>query len=209
MSKKQGVILIGYSGHAFVVCDIFLSQKIEFLGYCDNEEKVVNPYHLEFLGSESDRAIIKRLSSEGYFTAIGNNSIRRKINEFLYEKTSRLPINAIHKKASISSTARIGNGVMVGDGCIINACSEVENGVICNTQSVIEHECKRGAYSHIAPGAVLCGNVKIGSNTFVGARAVIKQGVTIGSNVTIGAGTVVIKNILDNSTVVGNPQKNI
>jgi hypothetical protein len=34
-----------------------------------------------------------------------------------------------------------------------------------------------------------------------------QQGITIGNNVTIGAGTVVIKDIPDNATVVGNPQR--
>jgi sugar O-acyltransferase (sialic acid O-acetyltransferase NeuD family) len=207
--KKQEVILMGYSGHAFVVCDILLSQNIEIIGYCDNEEKAVNPYELVFLGQENDSTVIEKLSEKDYFTAIGNNTIRRKINERLEKATNRLPTNAIHIKSSISSTARIGNGVMVGDGCIINACSEIGDGVICNTQSVIEHECKIGAYTHIGPGAVLCGNVKVGINTFIGARAVIKQGITIGKNVVIGAGTVVINDILDSSVVVGNPQKNI
>ena len=33
---------------------------------------------------------------------------------------------------------------------------------------------------HIAPGAVLLGNVYIGERSFVGANVVIKQGVVIG-----------------------------
>jgi acetyltransferase-like isoleucine patch superfamily enzyme len=64
-----------------------------------------------------------------------------------------------------------------------------------------------GDFSHIAPGAVLCGNVKIGKGTFVGANSVITQGINIGNNVIIGAGTVVIRDIPDNCTVVGNPQR--
>lgn len=209
MNKNQEVIIIGYSGHAFVVCDILLSQNIDILGYCDNEKKVANPYNLEFLGKESEKSAHEKLLVKNYFTAIGNNIIRRKINEYLEKATNRPSINAIHAKSSISLTAKLGNGIMVGDGSIINACSEIGDGVICNTQSVIEHECKIGSYSHIAPGAVLCGNVKVGINTFIGARVVVKQDVKIGDNVIVGAGTVVIRDIPNNVTVVGNPQKNI
>ena len=72
---------------------------------------------------------------------------------------------------------------------------------------MIEHECIIGDFSHIAPGAVLCGSVSIGKGSFIGANSVIKQGIKIGNNVTIGAGSVVINDILDNTKVVGNPSK--
>ncbi|HPN57619.1 MAG TPA: DapH/DapD/GlmU-related protein, partial [Chitinophagaceae bacterium] len=73
----------------------------------------------------------------------------------------------------------------------------------------IDHECIIGDFTHIAPGAVLCGNVKVGRNTFIGANSVIRQGIIIGDNVTIGAGTVVVKDVPDGATVVGNPAKNL
>lgn len=197
--------MIGYSGHAFVVCDIFLSSNIEPVGYFEASEKRINPYHLEFYGSEkSNHNLLKDVA---YFVALGSNIIRRKVTQTIVKKIGIPPINAIHNLSSISSTATIGEGVMVGNGTIINACCHIGNGVICNTQAVIEHECRIGMFSHIAPGAVLCGNVTVGENTFIGARTVVKQGVTIGDNVIVGAGTVVIKDIPSNSKVVGNPQK--
>ena len=64
-----------------------------------------------------------------------------------------------------------------------------------------------GDFSHIAPGAVLCGNVKVGRKSFIGAGAVIRQGIIIGDNVMVGAGAVVIRDVPDNTTVVGNPQR--
>jgi sugar O-acyltransferase (sialic acid O-acetyltransferase NeuD family) len=206
---KDEVLLIGYSGHALVICDIFLSMGVKPTGYFDNVKKILNPFFLKYMGSEKAEDSMKSLKEIDYFVAIGDNKIRQKITETVSNFTSKMPINAIHKNASISLSVIIGKGTMVGDGSIINACAKIGDGVICNTQSVIEHECEIGDFSHIAPGAVLCGNVKVGTQTFIGARAVIKQGVTIGDNVTIGAGTVVIKNIPSNSIVVGNPQKNI
>jgi sugar O-acyltransferase (sialic acid O-acetyltransferase NeuD family) len=201
------VILIGYSGHALVVCDVLLTQKKQILGYCENMEKEFNPYCLEYLGSEKLNENILRIRNNSFFTAIGDNNIRRQVTQYISSKTFCLPVNAIHKNASISSTASLGNGIMIGDGSIINSCGKIGDGVICNTQSVIEHECMIGDYTHIAPGAVLCGNVSVGKNSFIGSRAVVKQGVNIGDNVIIGAGSVIIKNIPNNSKVVGNPQK--
>ena len=43
----------------------------------------------------------------------------------------------------------------------------------------------------------------------IGAGAVILPGVTVGSNAMVGAGAVVTKNVARNSTVIGNPSKEI
>jgi serine acetyltransferase len=59
----------------------------------------------------------------------------------------------------------------------------------------------------IGPGAVVCGNVSVGENSFIGAISVIKENISIGKKVTVGAGSVVIRDIPDNVKVVGNPDR--
>jgi sugar O-acyltransferase (sialic acid O-acetyltransferase NeuD family) len=201
------MILIGYSGHAFVVCGIYNSIQKKVTAYFDAEEKTYNPFQLNYLGNEGSSAAQEALLNTDFFIAIGNNNIREKIFNHLAEK-KLLPINAIHTSAVIDSTASINNnGVMIAANATINPLVQIGKGVICNTNCSIDHECVIGDFAHIAPGAVLCGNVTVGSKTFVGANAVIRQGITIGSNVMIGAGAVVIKDVPDNATVVGVPAK--
>ncbi len=201
---KKPVAIIGYSGHAYVIIDIFLCAGRLVTAYCDSEEKSRNPYHLQYLGKESD--VIKKLKKFDFFTCVGNNAVREKVHLEM-SRLLRNPINAIHPSAVISSSVRMGDGVMIAANATINPLVEIGRGVICNTSSSIDHECRIGDFAHIAPGAVLCGNVTVGHGSFVGANAVIRQGIMIGNNVMIGAGAVVIKNIPDNTTVVGNPQK--
>jgi len=197
-------ILIGFSGHALVVYDILKSRNIEITGYCEKESKSrKSNFNLQYLGKEEDN--IDLLKKKSYFVSVGDNSLRKSISSYIISKISNKPINAVHCNSFVSPHSELGNGVMVGSYTSINSNVKVCDGVVCNTGSIIEHECIIEEYSHIAPGAVLCGNVTVGSNTFIGARSVIKQGVTIGDNVTIGAGTVVISNVSSNLTVVGNP----
>jgi acetyltransferase-like isoleucine patch superfamily enzyme len=85
--------------------------------------------------------------------------------------------------------------------------AKIGNGVICNTSSVVEHECFLGNFSHLAPGAILCGNVQVGENSFIGAGSVVRPGIRIGRNVIIGAGSVVVKDIPDFGKVAGNPAR--
>lgn len=202
----MSVVLIGYSDHAYVVCDIFRKMGKEIIGYCDKTKKDKNPDDLEYFGNETDKKVLSELKKYECFVAIGDNHIRAKVSDLLIKEEIRL-INAIHPSATISESAKLGNGVMIGPKVIVNAYTKIGDGVICNTGSVIEHEGDIGKHSHIAPGVVLCGVVKVGKTTLIGAGSVVNLYTNIGDNVIIGAGTVVVKNIPDNKTVIGNPQK--
>ena len=64
-------------------------------------------------------------------------------------------------------------------------------------------------FAHLAPAAVLAGNVRVAKNAFIGANATVKEGVSIGENAVIGAGAVVINDVPANETWAGVPAKKI
>ena len=200
------VIMIGYSGHAYVSIENALLNGYEVMGYCETEEKAENPYNLPFLGKEAD--YFNRTISQGAFIAIGSNRLREKImSNFPYIRF----VNLIHPNSTISSTAEIlvdGN-ILLNAGVVVNALAKIGKGVILNTACVVEHECVVHEFAHIAPGAVLAGNVTIGRRSFIGANAVVKQGVVIGNDVVVGAGSVVLQDIPDGKVVAGIPSKEI
>jgi len=201
------MIVIGYSGHAYVACSILKAAGRNVTAYCDQEEKSNNPFGLQYLGTESSAAALQALQSHPFFIAIGNNGIRKKVYGTLRDK-GVLPLNAIHPSAVICPSANIAaNGVMIAAGALIQPLAYIGNGVICNTGSIIEHECRVGDFAHIGPGTVLCGNVTVGENSFIGAGAVVRQGIRIGSNCIIGAGAVVIKDVPEAATVFGVPAR--
>jgi sugar O-acyltransferase (sialic acid O-acetyltransferase NeuD family) len=201
------MILIGYSGHAFVVYGILTAAGKKVTGYCDAEAKSYNPFAVEYFGNEDSDAALAAFNQNGFFVAIGNNTIREKVHQKLVQKNG-VPGNAIHPSAVIDPSAVIAaEGVMIAANAVINPLASIGKGAICNTGSIIEHECVVSDFAHIGPGAVLCGNVKVGNKSFIGANAVVRQGITIGSNAMIGAGAVVVKDVPDNTTVTGVPAK--
>lgn len=197
-------VIIGYSGHAYVVAESYISNG-NTLEYYTNLLKVENnPFNLAYLGCETDpnfRGWDMRLA---FILGIGENNLRHKVAQLLLSK-SQIIESVIDPNSIISKSANIGVGVFVSKGVLVNAFSKIGDFTILNTGCIIEHECEISTAVHIAPGAVIAGNVKIGKRSFIGANSVIKQGVEIGDDVIIGAGSVIINNISSNTKIVGNP----
>jgi acetyltransferase EpsM len=200
------VIIIGYSGHAFVAIETFAAMGVRVLGYCDKEEKPMNPYDIRYLGSENDESVVRSLRSARSFVAIGDNSLRKRVMERLLDSDCRL-ISAVHPSSVVSPSAQLGEGSLIGAAVVVNALSVIGKGTICNSGCIIEHQCVIEDYAHVAPGATLAGNVRVGILSFIGANAVIREGVTVASEVKVGAGSVVLGDIATGMTVVGNPAK--
>lgn len=198
------VILIGYSGHAYVIAETALENEFDVIGYSDQEKSDSDPYNLTYLGFEKNDNFIGWQKDVSFVLGIGDNTLRQNIAH-LIERKGKTIETIIHKTANISKSVVIGNGSFINKNVVVNALAIVGKSVILNTGCIIEHECVLADAVHIAPGAVLAGNVSIGERTFVGANAVIKQGVVIGEDVIIGAGAVIIDNISDGRKVVGNP----
>lgn len=63
--------------------------------------------------------------------------------------------------------------------------------------------------SLITAGAIFSGGVTVGEKSWVAPNSCFMQQITIGRNSTIGLGAVVLKNVDDNSVVVGNPARKL
>jgi UDP-3-O-[3-hydroxymyristoyl] glucosamine N-acyltransferase len=70
-----------------------------------------------------------------------------------------------------------------------------------NTNAVVSHDCEIGMYTHIAPGALLAGNVHVGARTLVGMGVTTAIGVKIGSGVRIGNGAIVLADVPDKTII--------
>jgi sugar O-acyltransferase (sialic acid O-acetyltransferase NeuD family) len=203
-NADKDIALIGYSGHAYVVKDVFDSMQRRVSAFCEKRQPPANPFSLQFLGDEGDEETLARLQQYDYFVAVGDNASRRRISRYLLEVLGRPPLDAIDASAVVSRYARLAPGVLVAPRVVINTLVEVGEGVICNTGAILEHECRIGAYTHIAPGAVLCGNIIVGEESLIGANAVIMPGLRIGARARIGAGAVIVKDVGEGEVVVGN-----
>ena len=199
---RNSVSIVGYSGHGYVCLDVINKLNLDVKGYYDLKENINNPYSLNYLGSENNAE-----KNEMLFISIGDNLSRKNIINRLSEVKKNLDLSLIHPSSSISKFSKISNQVLVCSNVVINPLATIKTGCIINSSSVIEHECYIDEFSHIAPSATLCGNVKIGKLCLIGANSVVLPNLKVGDNTIVGAGTIVTKNIPPNSIVFGKSQK--
>jgi UDP-3-O-[3-hydroxymyristoyl] glucosamine N-acyltransferase len=109
--------------------------------------------------------------------------------------------------------------VIIEENCEIGCGSTIDRGSMSNTiigkntyldnQIHIAHNVKIGENSIIAGQVGIAGSSIIGNNVKIGGQAGISGHLKIGNNVEIAGGSGVIKDIPDNSKVMGYPAKNI
>ena len=109
--------------------------------------------------------------------------------------------------------------VLIEDNCEIGCSATIDRGSMSNTiigkntyldnQIHIAHNVKIGENSIIAGQVGIAGSSIIGNNVKIGGQAGISGHLKIGNNVEIGGGSGVIRNIPDNTKVMGYPAKNI
>ena len=109
--------------------------------------------------------------------------------------------------------------VMIGNNVEIGCNNTIDRGSISNTvigdntfldnQIHIAHNVHIGKNCVITAQVGFAGSSKIGNEVYIGGQAGISGHLNIGNNVLIGGGSGVIKNIPDNSKVMGYPAKDI
>lgn len=203
------IIIIGNGGHASVLTEILLAQGEKILGFTAPVlEK--NCFNLPYLGMDE---IIQNYPTTEVELVLGLGMIqpspwREKIfNHFRgmgYQFKS-----IIHRSAIIAPSVKLGQGVQIMAGAIVQTNTTIADNTIINTGTLIDHDCQIGPQIHIAPGTRISGNVHIQEGTHIGTGATIIQGVHIGANCLIGAGAVVVKNIKNNVKALGVPAKEV
>src|SRR3990167_3125275 len=139
---------------------------------------------IELIGDGGHAAVIRDLirsrerldkafEAEGIIIAVGNNRDRKKEAEarrgahFTY---------LIHPSATVASSALIGMGTVIMAGAVVQARAVIGMHCILNSGCTVDHDCWLGDFVHIAPGAHLCGNVRVREGALVGVGVAVAQG---------------------------------
>jgi sugar O-acyltransferase (sialic acid O-acetyltransferase NeuD family) len=206
------VIVIGGGGHARVLIDALLLQSVEIIGYTDPDERKAGTtiQSIPYLGDDNkvgaySPSAIQLVNGIG---SIGSTKPRQQIFESFKAKGYSFA-SVWHPSAIISKESAIEEGVQIMAGVIIQAGCRIGMNTLINTRVSLDHDCLIDAHVHIAPGAVLSGEVEVEEGVHIGTGAVLIQKVRISHHSIVGAGAVVIKDVSAQSKVFGVPAKEV
>ena len=211
--EKKPIFIVGASGHAKVIIDIIEKEGIyEIVGLIDsfkNKGEEILGYIV--VGKEHDLPeLLKKHDGASVLIAIGDNWVRHLVLEKLLNISPEITFaTTIHPSAQIAKHVKIGSGVVIMAGAIVNSKTVIEDFVIVNTKASIDHDGLLKSFSSLAPGVTLGGNVAVGHYAVVSIGATVKHNISIGNHAIIGAGAVLLDSCNDNVIMYGVPAKEI
>jgi sugar O-acyltransferase (sialic acid O-acetyltransferase NeuD family) len=185
--------LFGYGGHAR---EVAAQMNLDVTFFVDDKyaNEVSKPI------STFDPEIYKMM------VAVADSKEREKIVKKLPKNTSYFTF--VHPTALLmSEDIEIGIGSFIGAYSILTTNITIGNHAILNRGNQIGHDSKIGDFFSAMPGAIVSGNVVIGTNVYMGNNSSIREKIAVGSNAIIGANATVVKNIITGGTYVGVPAK--
>ena len=210
---KHKVFVVGASGHAKVIIDIFEKEgKYEVAGLIDLPKNKGNDFFgYKILGSEDDLPELLKIYPEcKIFVAIGDGWLRHKVVEKIKAVVPQIEfVSAIHPSAILARGVIIGKGVAIMAGAIINSDCRIGDFSILNTNSSLEHDGIMHPYSSLLPNSTTGGGVEIGSFSVISIGAIVLHGKKVGEHSIIGAGSVLTSNCENNVVMYGVPAKRI
>lgn len=115
----------------------------------------------------------------------------------------------------IHPTARIGDPIKIGEGLVLFSYADlsvncvVGDMVFMNSFSQVGHDSVIGNYCTLFPNSSIAGGGILGEGVLVGTAASTYPNIRIGSYATVGMNSAVIRNVKENSTVMGVPAKKV
>ncbi len=207
LSKEKPFILIyGGGGHAKSVLEIVQQNNTYTIaGIVDDDQNLTGRQVLGIpvLGT---RLLLPMLMAQDVKLAangvggILDINVRIKIFKLLESKGFSFP-TLIHPRATLEPSSKVDEGVQVFANAYVGSEARLYPRCMINTNAVVSHDCIIGPYTHIAPGALLAGQVHVGESTLVGMGVTTTIGVRIGDGVRIGNGAILLADVPDRTII--------
>ena len=206
------LVILGGSGIGMIATSIARENKeydvVGFLNdYIEVGSKIGKYNTVEVIGKTDD---IQYYLDNGYYFFIAYVGLKREKDTFKKIEKFNIPMdryaNLIHKTAYIpKGFCKIGNGVLMAPYSQLSPDTTVGDNCILLANSFLGHDSTMERFAHLATNSVVGANVMVGKGVHVGSNSTVREKVNIGDFSLVGAGAVVLKNIQENSIVVGNP----
>jgi len=195
------IIIIGAGGHAAELVDYIRFSnnvennglKVSVLGLLDDNFDNYLKYDFEFpfLGEISKHQIRHDVH---YLIGIANLEYRKIFVEFFLKQGAKF-FSYVHPSVSLSSTAKIGQGVVISPNVNLGPNTYVGDFSLVNSRVSLGHDSKIGRYNFLSPNVCFSGGTEVGDENLFGINSATIPGIRIGDRNKIMAGMTLEKNV--------------
>ena len=150
----------------------------------------------------------KLCKDDVFVCSLGNTKTKKMICEKLKAKGAKFQ-TLIHKTAIVRQNAKIGDGCIIADFASVGADCTIGESTLVQTFSIAAHDCKIGNYVRIDTHATCVGGVVVEDCATIHTTAVVSHKVVVGEGAVVAACSFVVKKVKPNTTVFGNPAKQL
>ena len=209
----KNLYIIGARGfgrevYDLAICtDSYKNGDFQIIGYLDDKVDALEGYtgYPKIVDTVENHIPIE---SNIYVCALGTPETKKKYVDIINSKGGVF-INLIHPNAELRNKINDQKGLIIFSNTFISVDVKIGNFITMQQFSFIGHDAQIGDWCHINTFCSINGFVKISDSVQLYTHSTILPKFTIGQNATVGAGSLVMKNVSENSTVFGNPAREI
>ena len=210
----KNIVIIGAGDFgkevAWLIDDINkVSPAYKILGYLDDDVnkqgQIFNGHSV--LGTTDILYEFQKSNNICAVIAMQNGDVRKRI----VDKFSNFDNweTLVHNSVNISDTSSMGKGCILCAGTNVSVNTVIGSHCLFNISATVGHDCIIGDYVSTMSGSCICGNVTVQDLAYLSTNCTVIPGKTVGIHSVVGAGSVVIRNVKDNTTVMGVPAKKV
>lgn len=132
----------------------------------------------------------------------GREAVYKKVKNYGYSLET-----IIHPSCFVSPTTTLGEGCVVKMNTIISAHTNIDNNVYIQSGVIIGHDVVIKKNTMVSARSFIAGDCQIGEKVFIGIQSCIREKTVVGDNVIVAMAAAVMKDVPENSTVMGNPAR--
>lgn len=207
---KEIVIIGAGSALEYSLNIIEKESKYMIVGIIDSKVDIgTDLFGYRVIGRQEEiLSLVEELGIEGGIMIQGDNYSRKIVYDAI---TSIIPdfywINAIHPSCIIADGVKMGIGILMIAGVVVNSGATLGDFSHYYTGCQIEHNCEISEFASVSAGTTLGGFVKIGKYSAVTLGCTIIDRLIIGQNSVLGSGSLLVESIGDNQLWYGHPAK--
>lgn len=206
--NSMKAVLIGAGAQGRVALDLLKSMEefseVEFLD--DDESRWGTVLNGAKIGGPVDSLASYDKNIFKAFITLGDPLARRRLAKRLEELAVPLA-NLIHRSAYLAPSCTIGLGNTLCAKAVVNSNALVENHVLVNNASVIEHDTRLANFVTVCPGAQVGGRVELDEGSFIATGAIVLPRLKVGKYSVLAAGSLLTKDLPDHVLAMGSPAR--